>query len=851
MKSRWLQFALSHPRWVFSGLVVAVIGLGTQMAKVQIDTDPENMLSEDEPVRVFHDEVKERFQLHDMVVVGIERPEHPEGVFTPESLGRIYELSKRVEDVEHVVTADLMGPAHVDDIREAGPGTVTFKWLLKEPPETQAEADQVRESAKRLPMLDGTLISEDGKSLAIYVPVEEKSYSYQVSRDIKEIIADLDGPETYHFAGLPVAEDTFGFEMFKQMAISAPLAALVIFLLMWWFFRSLALVVSPMIVAMSTVIMTMGALIGAGFTVHIMSSMIPIFLMPIAVVDSVHILSEFADLYPKHRDAKKTIREVVGHLFMPMLYTSLTSAAGFLSLLITPIPPVQVFGAFVALGILLAFLLTIVFIPAYVVSLSPKRLAALVSDTQERGSTEPKGLLVRAVRGLRTVGLGAPKIVVAAAVLLIALGSWGISLIQINDNPVRWFRASHPIRQADETLNRALAGTYPAYLVVEPTAEAEDPIEAARAVVQKSGDDARLRVFEDLVEDAESGVASALDTQSFEDPEGEDIWIRALQAFETAESEGRVFQDPTWLAWIERLQQAAADLGTVGKTTSVADVVKTVHRELKGGDAEAFRVPDSKAGVAQTLLTFQSSHRPQDLFHVVTPDYRAAAVWFQLRSGDNQDMSKVRDGLDAWISDNPPPAEAEARWAGLTYINVVWQEKMVQGMLESLLGAFVVVFIMMVLLFRSVLFGLLSMVPLMFTIVLIYGLTGFIGKDYDMPVAVLSSLSLGLSIDFAIHFLERSRQLRRETGSWQKALPLMFEEPGRAIARNAIVIAIGFLPLLAAPLVPYNTVGVLMAAIMAVSSLVTLVLLPAILWVGNRVRPAVPASGAHPQPSQS
>ena len=69
-------------------------------------------------------------------------------------------------------------------------------------------------------------------------------------------------------------------------------------------------------------------------------------------------------------------------------------------------------------------------------------------------------------------------------------------------------------------------------------------------------------------------------------------------------------------------------------------------------------------------------------------------------------------------------------------------------------------------------------------------------------------------------------------------MALMFQEPGRAITRNAIVIAIGFLPLLAAPLVPYNTVGFLMAAIMAVSSIVTVILLPSIMMqIQNRLSP--------------
>ena len=829
----WLKPVLDRPKRVFVVVGLLALAAAALMVRVKIDTDPENMLAADEPVRVFHNRVKARFGLHDTVVIGIER-DHPNGVFTPESLGRIYALSKRIEQIDHVITGDLLGPAHVDDIQAVDRGTVRFQWLLSGPPSSQAEADQVRAAAQRLPMLDGTLVSKDGKSLALYVPVTEKRYSYQVSQDIQALIAELGGPEKYHFAGLPVAEDTFGFEMFVQMAICAPLAGLAIFGLMWLFFRSTALVVSPMIVAMATVIITMGALIGSGFTVHIMSSMIAIFLMPIAVVDSVHILSEFADRYPKRQDARATIKEVMSHLFTPMLYTSLTSAAGFLSLLITPIPPVRIFGAFVAFGILLAFALTVVVVPAYVVSMSPKQLASLVKAHHRPNPVD--GPIASGVRGLRKVGLGAARPVIFASLILLSLGLYGITRIEINDNPVRWFQSTHAIRIADETLNRALAGTYPAYLVIEPQDDRVGAEEAARRAFVAAARTGRN--FEALAAAHTDDLAAALEDKIYTDPEGEAAWSAALTAFEAAEKAQRVFQSPRWLNWLADLQAAAETIDGVGKTTSVADVVKTVHRELRG-TAAGFAIPESSAGVAQTLLTFQSSHRPRDLFHVVTPDYGAAAVWFQLNSGDNRDMTRIRDQVDAWIASHPAPVPVNAGWAGLTYINVVWQQKMVKGMLDSLLGAFVVVFLMMVLLFRSFTYGLLSMLPLAFTIILVYGLTGLIGKDYDMPVAVLSSLSLGLSVDFSIHFLERSRQLARQRKCWQQALSLMFEEPGRAIARNAIVIAVGFLPLLAAPLVPYNTVGVLMAAIMIISSVVTLILLPAALFVST-------AKSAHP-----
>jgi len=848
MKRKILDFPLHRPRLVFVALAVLTLGLGSAIPWIKVDTDPENMLSPDDPARVFHNETKDEFALHDLIVVGVVNEQHPNGVFNPESLARIHEVNERVKTIDGVIARDVLGPSTMDNIEQAGPGTIRFEWLMEEPPETPEEALAIKEAALRLPMLRGTVISDDGESVALYVPIENKHESHRISQEIESIVAGFgETADEFYITGLPVAEDTFGVEMFKQMAISAPLAALVILLLMWWFFRSFSLVLSPMIVALTTVVITMGALIASGFTVHIMSSMIPIFLMPIAVVDSVHLLSEFVDIYPRHGDRKTAIREVVSHLFAPMLYTSLTSAAGFLSLMLTPIPPVRVFGAFVALGIGLAFVLTILFVPAYIAALPDKRLDALCSTKRDEGDGGWLGRVVAAV-GEKSLRFAKPILVLAVAVL--AISGYGISKININDNPVRWFKPSHKIRIADDVLNRELAGTYTAFLVMKQDDDPEGAIVAAGDSAVADADSGLRAKWNSLksearaqAEDGATNVPDALiemtSDLSFESEGAEsERWATVQTQLEEAHTASKTFLKPEHLAYVEEVQERADAHPLVGKTSSVADVVKTVYRELLSGEDDDYRVPSTTEGVAQTLLQFQSSHRPDDLWHLVSPDYRESAIWLQLKSGDNQDMMAVKADMDAFLSENPPPEGLRAEWAGLTYLNVVWQDEMVGGMLESLMGAFVIVFVMMVILFRSPVYGLLAMVPLTVTIVFTYGLIGLVGKDYDMPVAVLSSLTLGLSVDFAIHFLERARAIQRQTGNWQQTMTLMFQEPGRAITRNAIVIAIGFLPLLGAPLVPYNTVGILMAAIMAVSSIVTVMLLPAIMTsIQSRLSP--------------
>jgi predicted RND superfamily exporter protein len=588
-----------------------------------------------------------------------------------------------------------------------------------------------------------------------------------------------------------------------------------------------------------------------------MSSMIPIFLMPIAVVDSVHIMSEFADNYRAGDDAKAVISRTVGHLFTPMLFTSLTSAIGFLSLLLTPIPPVQIFGAFVAFGIILAFLLTILLIPAYIVRMKPEALDKLATRAK---TPHTETLLARSVRKSGQFAIKRGKLITGIAVLVIAVSVAGISRIEINDNPVRWFKSSHPIRVADDVLNEHFAGTYDAFAVLTHRDDRALPdfIATANQLLDSVGEPNAGNI-RDLL-DADSSeigryygeLIASIDDTLFD--ASDDAAIDSLEvlmsAAEDAQVAAKYFQRPDALHYISDMQDALNNSGHVGKSNAVADIVKVVNRELRGGDQSFYKIPATVPAVAQTLLQYQSSHRPHDLWHIVTPDFSSTVIWLQLKSGDNQDMSRLIGFLDEYIADNPLPAGVEMQWAGKTYINVVWQDVMVTGMLKSLGGAFAVVFLMMAFLFRSPRLGLLAMVPLSVTILGVYGVIGWIGKDYDMPIAILSSLTLGLSVDFAIHFIERTRALIRATGSFYDASRRLFEEPARAIARNAIVIAIGFTPLFFAPLVPYITVGAFMAGIMALSGVTTLILLPALMsWAGPWLFPELHKQGAFEAPA--
>lgn len=770
-----VAFAVDHSKLVALGLLAIMVFFAAFFPNMTMDTDPENMLMPTEPARVFHNAAKKRFALSDTIVVGVIKENDPNGVFNPETLAHVHALTRfaktlRYEDPKHpgktagVIAVDMVAPSVVDHMHQAGPGAIAFDWLMQRPPATEAEALAVRDKALSNPLLVGQMVSADGKALCLYLPLTDKLLSYKVYTALQEKIREFGGTEDWHIAGLPVAEGAIGVEMFSEMVIASPLTMALIFGMLYAMFRKWSLVILPMLIATVTVVATLGSMIALGFPVHILSSMLPIFLMSISICDSIHVLSEFFDVYTAEKGRKESIKEVMSTLFMPMFYTSLTTAAGFFSFVTTDIPPARIFGAFVGVGVLFAWIITILFVPAYIMLL-PERVLGNFGLAVHQGDKE--SLLTRALHRLGDLACRRSKTVLTLFVACAALSVWGMSQININDNYAKRFAVGHPIREADTALNRHFGGTYTASLVLEG-------------------------------------------------PKGQEV-----------------FKRPDVLNYMASMQAWLVKNGYIGKSTSLADIVRKVHQELLDGRPENFRIPASAPAVAECVMQYQQSHKPHDIWHFVTPGFDAANIFMQFQSGDSTRTGEAVKAIGRYIEAHKPPVDLSYKFAGLHYINYIFQWKMFWGMLGSLSGSYLIVLVMMIVLFRSFIWGLLCMIPLTLTIMFIYGALGFLGLDYDMPVAVLGAISLGIAVDFAIHFLERSRQMTAETGSWEKAAPRMFGEPARAISRNVIIIAIGFLPMLVASLVPYKTTGLLLFSILTISGFVTLVLLPAILTIAR------------------
>jgi uncharacterized protein len=757
-----LHPALATPRLTSLGIerpwvavvvsVVVALLFAAVLPLAKIDTNPKNMLPPDAAVRVWNDQVNERFGLHEDTVVVALRP--AAGVLDVESLKKLQALNAKVLAIPGIVKGDVTTLFTVDNVT-AGNDTLRIAPLLGSVPASAVEMQALRTQLFDGPLFVDRLISRDGKTTALYVPLEKSADGNEVAQRVRAAALEHFGPDEVFITGDPVARDLFGAEMFKLMGIFAPIAGALMMALMLWMFRSGWLAGAMMLAAMVSIIVAMGAGIALGFPVHIMSSMAPVFLMAIAT-DSIHIFNEFFQRYKPGANRAEVVRQTMAAVSRPVRYTALATALGFAVLLFMTVVPVQVFGGIVVLGTVVLRLLSFYLLPACLM-LMPMPKALPEGDALSRGTAWLAQWSVRR-----------SGVVLAVTVALAAVSAWGLSRTVVDNNMVRWFKEGTEVRLADALFSREMGGAMPASLVID-----------------------------------------------------------------TGKPDG--VKDPAVLRAIEELQADLTQQQLVGTSLSVVDYLKRINRVLNGDVASAEVLPADADTAGQYLLAFSMGARPSDLNRVLDYEYQRANVLLQLRSGDAQLMRRVEERVAQFASRHPALFTVTA--AGPAHFNLVWNQVVLKDMILGFAIALVVVFGVLAADFRSLKWALIAYVPLLATVLVIFGTLGWIGKEVDMPVAVLSCLSLGMAVDFAIHFVTRYRQRCAEAHPGQslnanerdEVLRWTIRWPGKGIVRNALMFAVAFAVMLAAPLTPYVTVGAFIVSMMTLSALASLTLLPALI----------------------
>ena len=252
-------------------------------------------------------------------------------------------------------------------------------------------------------------------------------------------------------------------------------------------------------------------------------------------------------------------------------------------------------------------------------------------------------------------------------------------------------------------------------------------------------------------------------------------------------------KDPALLKRMEKYEESIKSHKGVGNIFSITQVIKEMRKAVNDkGDSLYNKIPGTRNAVAQYFELYSMSGDPDDFEQLVDFDYQHALIMVTLNDASNTNVKEVIK----YIEDLTKEDKNVKLIGGYTYITSQLADLVVKGQMISLFLAMFVVILLVMLIFRSVKAGLVSGVPLLLAIIFLFGLMGILGIRLDIATALLSSMMIGIGVDYTIHFLWRYKEELHKKLNSPMAIRKTLETTGRGIVFNALSVIIGFMVLL-------------------------------------------------------
>lgn len=282
-------------------------------------------------------------------------------------------------------------------------------------------------------------------------------------------------------------------------------------------------------------------------------------------------------------------------------------------------------------------------------------------------------------------------------------------------------------------------------------------------------------------------------------------------------------KDPALLARVETLQQAIASLPEVGKVTSMVDLLKRTNRVLHRDEPGWERLPATRAAVAQQLLLLEASGDPNDLDLWIDAEASRALFWIQLKDAHASTASALLPKLEA-LAQRELGEHATAIFGGPASVNVAMADLVVTSQLRSLVLALGAELLVLWILYRSLAWTLLAMLPLAIALPAIFATLAAAGRYVDIPLAVLASIVIGLAVDYAIYVLDRYRTARASGHEHMAAAGVALGESGAIVLADGVALGLGFCVLVLSQFAPLTAIGLMTAGVLMGSALLSLML---------------------------
>ncbi len=293
--------------------------------------------------------------------------------------------------------------------------------------------------------------------------------------------------------------------------------------------------------------------------------------------------------------------------------------------------------------------------------------------------------------------------------------------------------------------------------------------------------------------------------------------------------------DPAFLADVSAFAQWCRQQPEIRHVMTIADTFRSINMSMHGDDPEAYRLPERRDLAAQYLLLYELS-LPQGLGLNTRIDAERSAtrVTVSAKTLPSRETVALNARLETWLEANAPHiVQADGTGSALIFAHL--GQRNIRAMLGGTAFALLGISIILIVAFRSLRIGLISLVPNFVPALLAFGVWGLAVGQIGVSLSVVVAMTIGIVVDDTVHFLSKYLRARRERGeSPEAAVRYAFATAGRALFTTTTVLVAGFLILPLSPFVPTAEVGIVTALIIAFAMLADFALLPPILMALDR-----------------
>ena len=636
-------------------------------------------------------------------------------------------------------------------------------------------------------------------------------------------------------------------------------------------FRSVTAALLPMMEVGACLVVVFGLMGWFNVPVYLTIAVLPVILTAIGVADEIHVFNRYArELRERpergHLDA---LRTAMTEMWAPVVKTSVTTAIGFLSFALSPLGPVKAFGVFTAVGIVFCMLWSLSVIPSQLALVSPRRLVRQRAPVPAATPAARAPALERLGRCLARRRWAVLGVVAVAA----ALAPLGVRRIVIQDSWIDGFAADSAFYKATQSFNQRFLGTHMLLVCVDtqhnsivgeldlddlgdhefmfPGDLVDDPqqLVGRRIHFKRVGSPLepeperppgrrRTRRWEER----KTYVASAVrrgDALAITLPRRHAMIKNLLRL---SPGEKLAYEITPQRLLLPEVLQRIGELETfieehraqaVGGVIGPADYIATT-RFMKSRDQARRSIPETTAEVEVLWGDYRRIRGEERLRQIVDVHFARCLVSVFMTDANFVDTQQLMDDIREYERTHLEPHGISLAFAGDVAVSQTLIGAIVTTQVRSLLVSLVGIMVVTAILSRSLIWGVLCVLPCALAVLFNFAVMGLTGMPLGVATSMFAGMTLGIGVDYAIHLLERYRFSRRRGLGQEASLADALIHTGPAILIDAVAVALGF-GIMTLSQVPANArLGGLVVLSIAGCLAATLLVLPALLSLGRR-----------------